>query len=559
MPDLTCYRLKDQGSGSVDDIDAALDPDRLEDVDIWGPTQIGSATGKLWVARSSPHDPEWARLLREGFGEDLSIPSVGGASAVLIIQTPRDAGAERLAFTFGQGRFLLRRDAYERGFGLKVALNVTFEGDTGEDDIDPDRLRSVDSKRVGQNILRARHQVAEAGSLEALDIDSRRELLRGVTGIPIDQETWGSRITGADAVGVLLRGGFSELEALCQRVLDAYERTDYQVRFEFVDDLKAVTDPVLLTLLEEEVLGMVVGGGNEGLDLAPPEVIDWGRVSEFQYHSESRKGLRRRELRLVDYLGSLSEQQRGSLSRDGLRRNVIKALSHDGQTVETWSVWSCLFGEVSYEGRTYVLDDGEFFEISDSILGSLDEDLSQVPEFTGTMPDWEGRVTEAEYNARAAESDPGYLLLDKRTVRMARQTSAVEICDLLSDGRSWIHVKRRTDGSKGLSHLFWQGFVSATLLLAEINFRKAALEKITIAERERADREDDHSFIGRFQIVDEGTVSASDHEVVFAILGDWGSDGLLGLPFFSKLTLRETVSGLRERGLRVSVKMVPAA
>lgn len=559
MPDLTCYRLRRAGPGPVQEFDDAIAPDKLESTTRTGPIQIEGATAKLYVVPSAPHDPEWAKLLRAGFGEDIVIPPVGGAAAVMIVRVLHEGNVEHLAFSFGQGRYLLRNDAYERGFGLKTALNVTFEGDTGDEEIDPARLRSVDAKRIGQNVLRTRHQVAEADSLEGLDVDARRELLRGVTGIPVDQEVWGSRIMGSDALGVFLPGGFPDIGSLCERILAAYFRTDYQVRFAFVDDLKAITDPLLRTFLEEELLGMLLAAETEAIDLAPPELVDWERTSRFQYHSESRKNILRRELRLTDYLGSLSEDKLEGLTREKLRSNEIRAVGADGLTVDAWPVWRCLYGEVELEGKTYILDDGDFFEISETLLGPLDADLESITEFSGTLPDWVDKRPEDEYNLEAASSNPHYLLLDRRSIRITRQTSAIEICDVLTDTRSWIHVKKRTDGSKALSHLFWQGFVSGTLLLGEVSFRKKALEKIKLAEKERAEAENDASYVGRFQIIDEGSVTAADHEVVFAILGKWGDDGLLGLPFFSKLTLRETVNELLGRGLRVSVKMVQAA
>lgn len=558
MPDLTCYRLRSGETEPVHDFDEGIDPQKLEGTTQWGPVQIEGGAAKLYVQRSSPHDPEWAKLLRAGFGDELLVPAVGSAAAVLIVRIAYGGRDEFLALAFGQGRYLLRSDAYERGFGLKTALNVIFEGDTGDEEIDPARLRSVDAKRVGQNVLRSRHQVAEADSLEALDVDARRELLRGVTGIPVDQEAWGTRITGTDAVVVMLHGGFEGIGLLCQRILDAYGETHYQARFGFVDDLKAITDPVLRTYLEEQLVTMLMNGETDTVDLAPPEVIDWERTARFQYHSESRKSLLRRDLNIGEYLASLGPKKQAALTRERLRSSEIRAVGTDGATVDAWSVWRCLYGEVVWEGATYVLDDGDFFEISDTLLGPLDADLAAIAAYSGELPDWADKKHEDEYNQEAARSTPSYLLLDRRPIRITRQTSAIEICDLLSDSRSWIHVKRKSDGSKSLSHLFWQGFVSGTLLLGEVSFREKALEAIVKAEEERADAENDHSFVGRFQVIDKSSVTAADHEIVFAILGDWDEDGLLGLPFFSKLTLREAINGLRERGLRVSVKMVPA-
>jgi uncharacterized protein (TIGR04141 family) len=60
------------------------------------------------------------------------------------------------------------------------------------------------------------------------------------------------------------------------------------------------------------------------------------------------------------------------------------------------------------------------------------------------------------YNERAAFAH-GYYLLDKKLVKSTRTTTAIELCDLLTSNREFVHVKHRKGGSAGLSHLFSQG------------------------------------------------------------------------------------------------------
>ena len=150
-------------------------------------------------------------------------------------------------------------------------------------------------------------------------------------------------------------------------------------------------------------------------------------------------------------------------------------------------------------------------------------------------------------------------MLDQKTVRVARHTTAIEICDVLTSDRCWIHVKKRSDGSRGLGHLFWQGFVSAELLLSDPAYRKQVIEKIGTAAEERAVAAGDASFPTRFDIVAEDAVAAADQEVVFAMIGNWNGAGLESLPFFSKIALREMVSELDLRGVKVTIALIPPA
>lgn len=556
MPDLTCYKLRNPMGGDIDNLSDLLSEKKADSVKSYGPIEVANGQAELFVAESSVHPPDWAGYLKDGFGEDVRIPMVGGASALVIVRVVRAEVIDHLAFSFGQGRYLLRNDAFERGFGLRTALNVIFEGDDGSEDIDPARLRSIDSKRIGEHVLRSRHQVPDLASLEGLDVNARRDLLRGVTGVPQNESAWGGRITGADALTFSYKAPISELGAISLMILEAHDRKDYEVRFSFVDDARLVFDPVVRTFLEEEVVGALRAGGTSGLEMAPPELIDWERVTRFQYHSEARIKQLRHEIRLSDYLATLKQEQIVALDRDRLRAWRVRALDAEGKTVHEWSVWSCLYGSLKLDGKTYLLEDGDFYEVSTDFLGALDGELAGIAEWTGELPSWTIGWKEEDFNRAAAASSPDYLLLDRKTVKVARQTSAVEVCDVLTADRSWVHVKRKTDGSKGLSHLFFQGFVSAELLLSDPEYRAKVLERIREAEDVRAEAESDSGFYSRFDVVSVDSVSAGDHEIVFAMIGRWDESGLEGLPLFSKMTLREMVQNLKLRGLKVAVKLV---
>lgn len=150
-------------------------------------------------------------------------------------------------------------------------------------------------------------QVSGVALLEELEIDIRRDLLNGVTGIPIDANAWGKRVTGKDALRFAMPGTLENLGAVCEQVIGAHGRSDYEVRFSFIDDFVSVTDPVTLAGLSEEVLSLIQSSDIAELDLAPPDLIDWEHTAAFQYHTERRGNpINRGGLRLVDYVGSLA-------------------------------------------------------------------------------------------------------------------------------------------------------------------------------------------------------------------------------------------------------------
>src|SRR5262249_24889833 len=64
---------------------------------------------------------------------------------------------------------------------------------------------------------------------------------------------------------------------------------------------------------------------------------------------------------------------------DYLRRKDIRARDADDHEVHRWSVWRCLTGEFELNGATYVVDEGEIFEVSADYLERLNAYLSQLP------------------------------------------------------------------------------------------------------------------------------------------------------------------------------------
>lgn len=560
MANLTCYKLRTPPEGPVSSFPLAIRENRLNSMNSVGPTAIGSATGQLFITKTGISEPGWGGWLKEGFGDDTPIPKVGGAGAVLVMRIDADGTTHYFAFTLGTGFLFLRPDAYVRGFGLRTALNVVFEGDDGTDAIDPARLRSIDAKRVGTTILRSRHQVSDSSSLEELDVDVRRDLLNGVTGAPVDKSVWGPRITGKDSLTLSKPVRPEALDQLCLRLVQSYEAEDYKTRFSFVDDMQLETDPMLRARLEDELVGLLQAELTDDLGMASPDLLDWEKVVVFQFHTDRRgpNPVTRPEMRLPDYLAGLkSRNMFDALTAERLRSYDVFALDGAGQEVAYWSAWRCIFGSLAVDGSTYVLDEGDFYKVSDDYLQSLSGALDVIPEWPLSLPGWPNKQRENEYNTLVAESSPDYLLLDRKTVKVARHTTQVEICDVLTADGVFLHVKRKSDGSSSLSHLFAQGFVSGDLFVSNADFRKEALKKITNAEEDRAAASGDDSFKGRFSSFSEGPVEAAAHEVVYVMLGEW-SGGLETLPFFSKIMLIQIADDLRRRNLRVSVKLVPA-
>lgn len=142
---------------------------------------------------------------------------------------------------------------------------------------------------------------------------------------------------------------------------------------------------------------------------------------------------------------------------------------------------------------------------------------------------WEGEI-EKDYNTRACNDNPDtFELLDRKTVTYGGSYSRIEVCDILTSDKKFVHVKPKIKSST-LSHLFNQGLVSAQCF-ADSRFRiKAAAKCRDEFKAHFLERSDN-----------------SEYEVVFAIISTTDGDVRDALPFFSKQSLvnaASTISGL---------------
>jgi uncharacterized protein (TIGR04141 family) len=383
-------------------------------------------------------------------------------------------------------------------------------------------------------------------SFETFGVDRLRDVLNAATGRPADIEHWGRRISGSDALYMSAENvRFDGIGDVCHQVDGAHRRTDYRERFGWLDHIKPVADSDLREALELRVLDVLRAGVTNGLDLGPPEVVDWERVESFRYHFNTRQGITHPELRLADYLRGA--RQRGlldDLDVPSLRRRRIDAVDGDNQVVHRWTVWRCLDGEVTLNDETFVVDDGEFFQVESSFLTALNEYIEAIPPGSTDLPSGGNTTTERTYNEATANENAKLLLLDRQLVASDESTTRIEVCDLLSDRRELIHVKRHL-GARDLSHLFAQGATSAELLQTDPQFRARVQRLVT-----KLGSDDAFAFF-------DDNLRASDLEVSFAIIADWRDRPLAeGLPFFSKVNLRRTAEDLRSRGFSVSCTKV---
>jgi len=549
VPHFTIYRL-------IDDFELAPGGEEADfgrfadfadhDIVAVGPQFREGFSAMLYNWRAPPHPPPWSSFVQEGFGNEFGIPMVAGVGALLVVRLEPER--QYFAFAFGStGRFLLRAGGWRRGYGLKTAVNLIYPLGLTEEQ-SRTRLVSVDAKRRGPERLRSRTQATHATTLEALDLDRYRDVMDGVTGRPHDKELWGMRITGADALSFGAEVRFSELGGLCRRIDQAHALDDYKERFQLLDDIQPVTDPALRGRLCEEVIARLQDDRAKEFDLAPPEILDHAQVAAFRYYFDGQSRVQHPDLLLAAFLTGLKRRDGvESIDVDFLRSHHITAISGDGQVIHRWPAWRCLSGDVVVDNHRFVLDEGDFFAVSDTFCEALDEEIGKLDLQALTLPESQAGMREDEYNRMASAQLSGSLCLDRQLINVSSRTTPVELCDILAADRKLIHVKRHL-GSADLSHLFLQGHNSATLLQDLREFRKEAQGVMnTVAGRDCGE--------AMFPLAG---VKPGDYEVVYAIVARWHGRSLVeALPFFSKVSLRHLARELHSRGFGVACQRIP--
>ena len=465
--------------------------------------------GRLFVQRRVPHPPAWLGFVQEGVADDIGELANAGTAAVLFIR----AQGRIFAMTFGYGRSLLKPESFVRDFGLKVVLNV----------VDPDRLRSVELRVVEEMVISRRTDASRAASPSAFGLNPGQDIMRGVTGQPRDRALYGRQIVGSDAVVARLKVSFAQLGDVASRLLAAYEDTVYLQRFAWIDDVKIVKDSTLVDELDEALLDGLRTPPGEPPYLAPPEMLPWNNV-EFAY--TGGRGERHDDLDLADYLSNIDI---GTLDIERLRRHHIQAFPVGAAQEQThWTVYSCLVFEARRGDQSFVLSEGQWFEVASTLVELVRNGLATIPATTLAMPTARDGEWEAQYNQRAANADPtNRSLMDTVLSRVASEHGMIEMCDLFTAAGQFVHVKRKTQ-SATLSHLFAQGRIAGEVFKRDPGVR----------DEMRARLEPTHHALAA--LIPDATVGRFDvggFEIVYGVITTRPAGFPGNLPFFSRLNL----------------------
>ncbi len=546
---LTIYAIRRDVDGErVTDFDEVITSEKLQDAQlIVRDYDTDDWSARLYVWPGQPHPPAWLPFVEDGFGAINTVPLTAQSGAVIVIRVFFRRW-RYYAVAFGGGRFAIKRHAIDPKYGLQVALNAIYEGDRARDVLESAaRVQQVNTKTVGANTMRTTRQANRSADFDVFELDPDGDQLDGITGRPVDG-VLGTRVRGTDSLRVGRASVFSDLGEICLNLARTHEKKDYQRRFGFVDNIRAETNARRIADLHDATTASLLGSP-EAWALSPPDIIDYDTVALFEIPDLELSGA---EITTQEVQGALVAN--GVASSDELAQIKLYAYDGQGNVESSWPLLDCLDGQISIDDETFLADGGDYYRVAVGYLNELDDYIGAIAPSAVFLPPSEREVdpddgklkeiTEGDYNVKAADSRPEYLLLDKELVTIGAKTSPVEICDVLTSFGQLVHVKRKFSSSS-LSHLFAQGLVSSELLVDSEQFRVAVRERIGDGEP---------GFQALFP--DDGLVPGN-FEVVYAIVGDWTDRTITDLPFFSKVNLRKYARALRRLQFQVTYAAVP--
>lgn len=473
---------------------------------------------KLYYKNNQPVSPKWVNSFLKG--EFVGNEALQGKSvaAVILYQIDVGEGVNRIfAVCFGFGRALLESNVVEKRFGLLVTLNS----------IDADKLRSLDINSMEAVPLNNRIQSSALAAISNFNIDVDKDLLKSVTGKATGEELKGT-MSGADSLSVSTDKNYDEMDEFLLNCYRLFKSTHYkETGFDWINQMQGIKDKNDIDRLDVALVTALNSEEHDHVWTSIPEIIDYNLLDSFRLRSDT----------IYDDLSIdiLQEEFDKEFTIKNLKRRKVECLNAEGVHVKTWPVYRCLYADIVINGHQYLLNDGKWYEVDLNYVRQVQEyynnaDLADLP-----LLDYQW-VEEGVYNKKVCESNPAlFCLMDKKNIILDGQ-SPIEFCDIYTRNRQFIHVKNYKSSSV-LSHLFFQGFVSADNF-SNLEYRRKANEKLRDG----------------FQVPEELDVRRSDYEVVFAIAKSNIETGERpDIPFFSKVSFRSVARSSKKYGFKVSI------
>lgn len=460
---LTLYRL----TGIPADLDALLEafcpvnhPARAQNMEM-EVVDLGEIEALFLHRAFANNDASWCPDARALTKLRISYPH-HDSGAVLTLALDGHA----YALCYGQGHRLVPGELVERGFGRACAAR---------------RLHSKGVKTVVRRSVGARSRtdstlMHHGGPLSALGLEHGTQIVRSLGGATREGHALTytrrtkrpGRLTGGDGLNVRFGLTGPDLIADIRELARSLREEAPADGLEAVDLVRKIEDPEILAALEADLEARLARNDPADMALVPPHehIENWQQARVVDLHIGSTA--RHLDEATLDEVLTRCFKQSAGRRLTALKTGRIHLYSDPRRRERTSTVntHKCLEVATSLGSRTFHLIEGDWYEFDEAHIAGRRALLTDLfrPVRSLSLPTWDRKLypKEADYNALALGTMPGFLNLDRKLIAVPGR-GRLEICDALGPDDTLIVVKHGGN-SKELSHQFAQGVNAARAL-----------------------------------------------------------------------------------------------
>lgn len=493
----------------------------LPSIDNWG--NINGS--KFFWGTSHNGSPTWLEFIKAGTGTELGDLANRGAWGMLFIPIEK----RYMIYSFGYSNHKLDIKKTELDFGLKVVLNT----------VNPTKIKSIDSKTHQEIVINRRTQLSQDRGIEDFGFEVNKDFLKQVTGKPNDK-AFATLVSGSDGLNIHCELTADTVNRKTTEILNHYKSKVYKTNYAWVDNIIAVKDSDIRERLQAKVIeefNIFLSGGKSSIDVGCPVVIDNQTTQLYRikgYRSDARFAYIDKENLYED----LANKNIASVTEDKLLSCKVE-LGDENEVSEEWRLFDWLIFDVIIDNKQYILSEGEWFEVGKKFFKDLAKEFKNIIS-NATEFKYIGDTTykdETEYLDNYPNTT-NEIIIDCDNSIVYGGRNRFELCDIYTAQREFIHVKSWTS-SQVLSHLFNQGFVSASAFINDLTVRQDLKDKLSSNQ------------------ILSGTIDdypkAADFYIVYRILKKGRK---FSLPFFSMLVLIEMKKKITKMGFHYRIEWV---
>lgn len=408
------------------------------------------------------------------------INKIGGVDLRDIISKNQSHGitlyikvAERVfAINWGQGRFNSKQDKIDKKFGIYVANKLLNSNAKTS-------IKSAQSRVNQTNPINKERQYGEHISNDEIlltmeDNEAFKELNISIT----DSSDFLKMIGKYSSLNVQFSFNDSQMPALSslpdklQKLLTIYDSVnpeDIKKLFKGLFPVDNQTSEALNQQLPAEICKE-----DSPFFLFEPEIdFDFSSVANFKISTDNEDRTSE-DLKLSEYTALKT-----TVTFEELCSDTVSIINEDDTEIKQWSIFECLYGEMVFNGKNYILSHSEWFEVSTDKYERVTQKIDSIT--TNDLSASDAVKALAQERIQTAIDDPNIKqvakehifntawcedlngeLFDEIQKQVVVYEDRFEVCDIfLPADSTFVHVKFNS-GANALSHLFNQGYVSAS-------------------------------------------------------------------------------------------------